>query len=55
VRDYITRSFVDFRVTPKGSGPKQLLPARAFAPYVVLAIGAALLIGVKRLHDAKQG
>ncbi|TIP32714.1 MAG: N-acetylglucosaminyltransferase, partial [Mesorhizobium sp.] len=29
VRDCITKSFVEFRVTPKGSGPKHLLPARA--------------------------
>ncbi|MER8465093.1 cellulose synthase catalytic subunit [Mesorhizobium sp. M1396] len=42
IRDYLTKSFVDFRVTPKGSGPKNLLPARALAPYVALAIGAAL-------------
>ncbi|TIW89301.1 MAG: glycosyltransferase family 2 protein, partial [Mesorhizobium sp.] len=42
LRDYLTKSFVDFRVTPKGSGPKSLLPVRAFVPYVALAIGAAL-------------
>ncbi|AZO15760.1 glycosyltransferase [Mesorhizobium sp. M2A.F.Ca.ET.043.05.1.1] len=53
VRDCVTKSFVDFRVTPKGSGPKQLLPARAFAPYVVLAIGAALpVLLVKHPFDA---
>ncbi|QKC84598.1 cellulose synthase catalytic subunit [Mesorhizobium sp. NZP2077] len=42
IRDYLTKSFVDFRVTPKGSGPKNLLPARVIVPYVVLAIGASL-------------
>jgi len=42
LRDYLTKSFVDFRVTPKGSGPKSLIPFRAFVPYVVLAVGAAL-------------
>ncbi|MET3590989.1 cellulose synthase/poly-beta-1,6-N-acetylglucosamine synthase-like glycosyltransferase [Mesorhizobium shonense] len=53
VRDYMTKSFVDFRVTPKGSGPKHLLPARAFAPYVVLAIGAALpVLTVRHPFDA---
>jgi hypothetical protein len=53
LRDYVTKSFVDFRVTPKGSGPKHLLPARAFAPYVVLAIGAALpVLLVKHPFDA---
>ncbi|RAZ84663.1 N-acetylglucosaminyltransferase [Mesorhizobium hawassense] len=48
IRDYVTKSFVDFRVTPKGSGPKQLLPARAFMPYVALAVGAALPVLVVR-------
>jgi cellulose synthase (UDP-forming) len=42
VRDHITKSFIDFRVTPKGSGPKNLLPTRVVAPYVVLAVGASL-------------
>ncbi len=42
IRDYLTKSFVDFRVTPKGSGPKDLLPARVIVPYVVLAVGASL-------------
>ncbi|TGQ51716.1 glycosyltransferase [Mesorhizobium sp. M1C.F.Ca.ET.193.01.1.1] len=42
VRDYLTKSFVDFRVTPKGSGPKTLLPSRVVVPYLVLAAGASL-------------
>ena len=42
VRDYLTKSFVDFRVTPKGSGPKHLLPARVIVPYALLAVGASL-------------
>ncbi|MBZ9974910.1 glycosyltransferase family 2 protein [Mesorhizobium sp. BR-1-1-10] len=42
VRDYLTKSFVDFRVTPKGRGPKDLLPVRVVIPYVALAVGASL-------------
>lgn len=53
IRDFVTKSFVDFRVTPKGNGPKHLLPMRAFAPYVVLAAGAALpVLVVKHPFDA---
>jgi cellulose synthase (UDP-forming) len=53
VRDYLTKSFVDFRVTPKGTGPKSLLPARVIVPYVVLAIGASLpVLLVDRASDA---
>jgi hypothetical protein len=37
MRDHVTKSFVDFRVTPKGNGPKSLLPLRVSAPYMVLA------------------
>nr|WP_319023042.1 cellulose synthase catalytic subunit [Mesorhizobium sp. B1-1-8] len=42
VRDHLTGSFIDFRVTPKGSGPKALLPTRVIFPYVALAVGASL-------------
>ncbi|RUY18495.1 N-acetylglucosaminyltransferase, partial [Mesorhizobium sp. M7A.F.Ca.US.005.03.2.1] len=53
IRDYLTKSFVDFRVTPKGSGPKNLLPARVIVPYVVLAMGASLpVLLVDRASDA---
>ena len=53
IRDYLTKSFVDFRVTPKGSGPKNLLPARVIVPYVALAIGASLpVLLVDRASDA---
>ncbi|RUX32885.1 glycosyltransferase [Mesorhizobium sp. M7A.F.Ca.US.011.01.1.1] len=53
IRDYATKSFVDFRVTPKGSGPKNLLPARVIVPYVALAIGASLpVLLVDRASDA---
>ncbi|MEO5759602.1 MAG: cellulose synthase catalytic subunit [Mesorhizobium sp.] len=53
VRDYLSKSFVDFRVTPKGSGPKALLPARVIVPHVALAIGAALpVLAVDHAADA---
>jgi cellulose synthase (UDP-forming) len=53
IRDFVTKSFVDFRVTPKGSGPKNLLPARVIVPYVALAIGASLpVLLVDRASDA---
>lgn len=47
VRDWITGSFVDFRVTPKGTSEVDPLPARILAPYAFLAIASitpALLI-----------
>ncbi|WP_246681613.1 cellulose synthase catalytic subunit [Mesorhizobium sp. B2-4-3] len=53
VRDYLAKSFVDFRVTPKGSGPKTLLPSRVIFPYVALATGASLpVIFVKEPSSA---
>jgi cellulose synthase (UDP-forming) len=42
VRDHITASFVDFRVTPKGKGPAEPLPWRVLMPYILLAGGSLL-------------
>jgi cellulose synthase (UDP-forming) len=42
VRDWATGSFVDFRVTPKGSSEVDPLPFRILAPYGVLSIASAL-------------
>ncbi|MDK1377615.1 MULTISPECIES: cellulose synthase catalytic subunit [unclassified Sinorhizobium] len=42
LRDWLTGSFVDFRVTPKGASEVDPLPFRVLAPYVVLAIAAVL-------------
>lgn len=42
LRDRLTGSFVDFRVTPKGASDVDPLPARVLAPYGVLAIISAL-------------
>lgn len=38
LRDWLTGSFVDFRVTPKGGDAAAQLPVRVLAPYVVLAL-----------------
>lgn len=42
LRDWLTGSFVDFRVTPKGSSEVDPLPLRVLAPYFALAIAAVL-------------
>ena len=42
LRDWLTGSFVDFRVTPKGSSEVDPLPLRVLAPYFFLAVSAAL-------------
>jgi cellulose synthase (UDP-forming) len=42
VWDCFSRSFVDFRVTPKGKPTSPELPAWAIAPYVVLALISGL-------------
>jgi cellulose synthase/poly-beta-1,6-N-acetylglucosamine synthase-like glycosyltransferase len=40
--NHITRSFVDFRVTPKGRNPKAMLPLRISGPYLFLSIVSAI-------------
>jgi cellulose synthase (UDP-forming) len=48
IRDWITGSYVEFRVTPKGTDPAGSLPARVLMPYVLLSVipgAAALLVG----------
>ncbi len=41
-RDWATGTFVDFRVTPKGGGPVDVLPFRVILPYAILSITSAL-------------
>ena len=41
-RDWLTGSFVDFRVTPKGTSEVDPLPLRVLAPYVVLSLASTL-------------
>lgn len=42
VHDWLTASFVDFRITPKGTSEVEPLPARVLAPYGFLSIASAL-------------
>jgi cellulose synthase/poly-beta-1,6-N-acetylglucosamine synthase-like glycosyltransferase len=42
VRDWLTGSFVDFRITPKGTSEVDPLPTRVLAPYGFLSIASVL-------------
>jgi cellulose synthase/poly-beta-1,6-N-acetylglucosamine synthase-like glycosyltransferase len=42
VRDWLTGSFVDFRITPKGTSEVDPLPTRVLAPYGFLSIVSVL-------------
>ena len=42
LRDWLTGSFVDFRVTPKGAGGVGPPPVRAIAPYAALSLASSL-------------
>lgn len=42
LRDWLTGSVVEFRITPKGSSEVDPLPARVLAPYAILSIVSAL-------------
>ena len=42
VRDWLTGSFVDFRVTPKGASEVDPLPLRVLAPYGFLSLASTL-------------
>ncbi|WP_163268958.1 glycosyltransferase family 2 protein [Chelativorans alearense] len=42
LRDWITGSFVDFRVTPKGASEVDPLPTRVLMPYAFLTVASAL-------------
>jgi cellulose synthase (UDP-forming) len=54
VRDKLTGTFVDFRVTPKGEAASRRLPSKVVAVYVALALGAVLpVILVDRVEDAR--
>jgi cellulose synthase (UDP-forming) len=47
VRDCLTGSFVDFRITPKGAKISSFPPARLIAPYLIMSLlpaGAALMV-----------
>lgn len=42
IRDKVTGTFVDFRITPKGKAAAQVLPVKIIVVYTALALGATL-------------
>ena len=52
IRDWMTGSFVDFRVTPKGSSNVDPLPIRVLAPYAVLSFVS--ILPVLSIRDADE-
>jgi len=42
IRDWLTGSFVDFRVTPKGAAEADPLPFRVLAPYGLLSLASTI-------------
>ncbi len=44
VRDHLSGSFVDFRITPKGGGAAGPLPLRVLMPYLLLSLMSALAV-----------
>ena len=55
LKDRLTGSFVDFRITPKGRDIAAPLPFRAIAPYAVISFGSALPALVIDNVDAARG
>lgn len=56
LRDWSTGSFVDFRVTPKGSSDVDPLPLRVLAPYGVLAVLSILpVLLIPDASDSSRG
>ncbi|WP_313614457.1 glycosyltransferase family 2 protein [Agrobacterium sp.] len=55
VRDRITGSFVDFRITPKGGAKVGSLPIRIMAPYIALAAFTALVMYLAPDSRSTQG
>lgn len=52
LRDWLTGSFVDFRVTPKGASEVDPLPLRVLAPYIFLSL--ASILPVLAVNDARE-
>ena len=44
LRDWMTGSFVDFRVTPKGTSEVDPLPFRVLVPYAIIALGSVFAV-----------
>ncbi|MBX5198341.1 MULTISPECIES: glycosyltransferase family 2 protein [unclassified Rhizobium] len=55
VRDHISGSFVDFRITPKGKQQQHSLPLRVVAPYIALAGLCAVAMALASEVAAAQG
>ncbi|MBB4296084.1 cellulose synthase (UDP-forming) [Rhizobium leguminosarum] len=55
VRDHISGSFVDFRITPKGRQQQQSLPLRVVAPYIGLAGLCAAAMAIPNEAASAQG
>ncbi|MBZ6079112.1 glycosyltransferase [Microvirga sp. WGZ8] len=55
VRDTLTGTVVDFRVTPKGSDPVGPLPSRVIMPYIALVVGSALPVLMFSNVDQARG
>ncbi|WP_091917754.1 glycosyltransferase family 2 protein [Mesorhizobium sp. YR577] len=54
IRDWLTGSFVDFRITPKGTSEVDPLPLRVLAPYGFLSIASVVpVLLVKDASDAR--
>jgi cellulose synthase (UDP-forming) len=54
IRDWLTGSFVDFRITPKGTSEVDPLPLRVLAPYGFLSIASVLpVLLVEDASDAR--
>jgi cellulose synthase/poly-beta-1,6-N-acetylglucosamine synthase-like glycosyltransferase len=52
--DRATNVYVDFRVTPKGDGPRSLLPTGVVMPYALLAaVSAATALGFDSAPDSR--
>lgn len=55
VRDWLTGSFVDFRVTPKGTSEVDPLPFRVLAPYAIIALISVLPVLLVPDADETRG
>lgn len=54
-RDWLTGSFVDFRVTPKGSSEVDPLPFRVLAPYAIIVLLSILPVLLVPEADETRG
>ena len=55
VRDAVARSFVDFRITPKGKQERALLPVRVITPYAMLTVASAAAIALAPQQNSAAG